>query len=373
MPDFDFDVNRYVGSRYHVTMRLFVLLIPAVLLAQQPDPAELLKESAAAIKQYKSYQIDSTVTVEMHGGPIKEKLEMPSSISVKRPGKMRVESRGIGGNGGSVTIVSDGEHTWFYVSAAKKYVKRDAVEAPEAAVINNGGLPANLPDLNQSIKSMKLKGEDVIDIGGVKTSCWVIETMFDRITVPDENVSVRDAVQLTWVSKDKHLTLRSTFGATVNLPGVAEPVQMTQSTHTTKVRLDVTLPDSLFVFTPPPGTKETDDWTLPGIAKPDVIGKPAPAALLTNHTGAVVLAYFATSPCVPCDRDRAVVEKLRTEFGGYLSVVTPAEDYPELSLTSFPTTVLIDRDGKIASYEAGARGEAALRADLKKLGIGASK
>jgi len=32
--------------------------------------------------------------------------------------------------------------------------------------------------------------------------------------------------------------------------------------------------------------------------------------------------------------------------------------------------VLIDREGKIASYEVGARGEAALRSDLQKLGIG---
>jgi hypothetical protein len=33
---------------------------------------------------------------------------------------------------------------------------------------------------------------------------------------------------------------------------------------------------------------------------------------------------------------------------------------------------MIDRDGIVASYEAGARGEAALRADLAKLGIGAT-
>jgi hypothetical protein len=41
-----------------------------------------------------------------------------------------------------------------------------------------------------------------------------------------------------------------------------------------------------------------------------------------------------------------------------------------LSLTSFPTIVLIDREGKIKSYQVGARGEAALRDDLAKLGIG---
>jgi thiol-disulfide isomerase/thioredoxin len=183
---------------------------------------------------------------------------------------------------------------------------------------------------------------------------------------------VRDGVQLTWIGKEKGLTLQSSFAATINLPGVFEPVEMTQSTHTTKVRLDVNLPDSLFVFTPPPGTKETDDWTLPGITKPDVVGKPAPAALLPAEKGRVVLAYFATSPCSPCQRDLLVVEKLRNEFRDQgLDVATPTDDFPELSLTSFPTIVLIDRDGKIAAYEVGAGGEAALRADLAKLGIAA--
>jgi peroxiredoxin len=51
-----------------------------------------------------------------------------------------------------------------------------------------------------------------------------------------------------------------------------------------------------------------------------------------------------------------------------------AEGVPQiiaaLSLTSFPTVVMIDREGKIKSYEVGARGESALRDDLAKLGFG---
>jgi hypothetical protein len=41
-------------------------------------------------------------------------------------------------------------------------------------------------------------------------------------------------------------------------------------------------------------------------------------------------------------------------------------------VNSLPTTVLIDRDGKIATYQAGARDEAEWRADLAKLGIGSA-
>jgi outer membrane lipoprotein-sorting protein len=352
-------------------MRLVALMLPAVALlqgqAQQPDPRELLKESAAAIKRYRSYQLESMVAVEVHGGPLSEKLEMPSSISVKRPAKVRIVSNS---NSNEVIIVGDGEHTWFYESVAKKYVKRDATEALDATVISAGLLPKNLPDLEQSIKSVKIQGEDTINIGGAKTQCWVVQTIFDKITLPEQGVIVHDAVQITWIAKDTKLTLRSTFGATIHLPSVDEPVEMSQSTNTTKLRLNIDLPDSMFVFSPPPGTKETEDWLLPGITKPDVTGKTAPAALLADRKGNVVLAYFTMDACVPCQRELPVIEKLKEEFRDQgLSVVVTQENYPELSLTSFPTIVLIDREGKIASYEVGARGESALRADLAKVGV----
>jgi hypothetical protein len=45
----------------------------------------------------------------------------------------------------------------------------------------------------------------------------------------------------------------------------------------------------------------------------------------------------------------------------------------KLSVYAFPTMVIIDREGKVTTYEVGVRGEAALRADLAKLGIGGQK
>lgn len=394
-------------------MRLLPYLFPAVILAQpnpaqpnpaQPDPRELIRRSADAIKQFKSYELESVVFIDMQGGPIRNKMELPSKVSVRRPDRMRIESRS---QAGGITIVSDGEHTWFYMTPLKKYVKREASGSPEAAVGNSGLLPKNLPDVSKSIKSVRLTHEE-ISVAGEVIPCWVIETTYDSINLPAQELAIEDATQITWISKKHGLNLQTKFSAKLNLPGVDELVKMTQSTQTTALRLNLDLPDSLFVFKVPEGAKETDDWTLPGITKPDVIGKPVAQFQGTSLDGKpidlealrgkVVLLDFWTTWCTPCRRDLPALQKLATEFRDQGLVVigldvaepnatveaflkTNSLTFPvallddqvmlltDLAVNAFPTTILIDRDGNIASYEVGAQGEAALRSELTKLGL----
>jgi len=392
-------------------VRFGLFLVAAILAAQgppldQPDARTLIAQSAVATKKYQSYQLESVVTVDMRGGHLDTRLEMPSSISVRRPDRMRIYSKS---QAGTMTIASDGEHTWFYLSAVKKYVKRNAVGLPEAAVSNSGLLPKGLPDVAQAVKSTRITGEDTIDVAGTKIPCWMVETTFGQILLPEQHLVIRNAVQTTWISRADKLSLQNTFSGEVDMAGVSEPVIMTQSTRTTALRLNPKLPDSVFLFTPPAGAKETADWTLPGIAKPDLEAKPAPTfagqALdgstvdLSALHGKVVLLDFWTTWCIPCRRDLPVLEKLQTEFRDRgLAVVgidvgeertaidkflkTTPLSFPivqisdssdllaALSVNAFPTLVLIDRDGNVASYEAGALGEAALRANLVKLGLG---
>jgi thiol-disulfide isomerase/thioredoxin len=384
--------------------RLALMLLPAVLAAQ-PDAKELLRQSGDAIKKYRTYELESIVLIEMHGGVINTKLEMPSSISVRRPDRMRIESRS---QAGTVDIVSDGEHTWYYISATKKYIKRAATASPEEAVSESGMLPKNLPDVTKSLKSVKLIGEDTLPVGGEEMPCWKVETTFDPIDLPEQEITIAEGKQISWIRKSDGLSLQNTFSANMHMPGIPETVIMTQSTRTTAVRLNIDLPDKLFVFTPPAGTKETEDWTLPGIVRPDVIGKPAPNLKaktiagtdvdLASLHGKVILLDFWATWCLPCQRELPNLEKLHREFRGQGLVVVGlnvgenqsavekflgktqlsypialveegAEVVASMAVNAFPTVVLIDREGKVASYEVGARGEAALRADLEKLGI----
>ncbi len=386
-------------------MRASLLLVPC-LLAAQPDPRQLLHDSIGAIREYKSYQIKSTLSVMMHGGRVESDLEMPSTVSVRRPDRIRVESTS---QAGSFTIVSDGEHTWILLTPLNEYIQRDAAASPEDTS-RGGMLPGGLPNISRFEKSVKIEGEEILQVGPDRIACWIVETAYDTIDLPDQGMTARNGVQRAWISKLHHVSLQTTFHASLDLPGVAVPVELTESTRTTSIRFNPDLPDSLFAFTPPAGAKQTDDWTLPGMPKPAVIGKPAPDLKTRSLDGAdfdlsalkgkIVLLDFWAVWCEPCKRELPVLQKLDREFRDkglavvgvniddensaiekflksfsipYTIVSLPSTHdlISSLAVNAFPTVVLIDRDGNIASYEVGARGEAALRADLRKLGLGA--
>jgi cytochrome c biogenesis protein CcmG/thiol:disulfide interchange protein DsbE len=365
--------------------RLALLLLPTLLLAQ-PDPRDLLLHSADAIKNYSSYQIHSLSLIETRGGT-NTRMQMPAVISVRRPDRMRIESQ----NGpAAMTVVSDGAHTYVYLDQQKKYIKRAATSSPESILGENGVLK-NLPDIANSIKSVEITGEKTMEIDDKSYECWVVEAHYDTIKLPDQQLAIQDAVQVSWISKTLGLTLQNSFNARLIVGTLIEPVIMTQATTTMGLALNTSLPDSLFVFTPPSGATETADWTLPGITKPDVEGKPAPVLRGAPPTqGKVVLLDFWTSWCGPCKSEFPILEKLQKEFRAkglvvlgvnvgeeavakftYPSLQLPSDDpiLKSLSINAYPTLVLIDREGNVALYEVGVKSEPALRSALAKTGL----
>lgn len=372
---------------------LALLFLPTLLSAQQPDPRDLLLHSSDAIKKSPSYQIHSLSIIETHGGT-NTRMQMPAVISVRRPDRVRIESET---NEAATVVVSDGAHTYIYLEQQNKYIKRAATSDPESALGENGVLK-DLPDIAKSLKSVEITGEKTMEIDDKQFECWVVVAHYDTIKVPGQNLTILDAVQTSWISKTLGLTLQSSFDARLLVGTLPEPVIMTQVTTTVGISLNTDLPDSLFVFTPPPGATQTADWTLPGVTKPDVEGKPAPELKGAPPTkGKVVLLDFWTSWSSPCKRQSPIIEKLHREFRSqglvvlgvnvgddketvaktrlaYPSLQLDADDelLKSLSVSAYPTLILIDRTGKIAHYDIGAKSEASLRAALAKTGIHAA-
>jgi thiol-disulfide isomerase/thioredoxin len=349
-------------------MRPALLLFPTLLFAQQPDARDLLLHSADAIKKYPTYQIHSLSLIETRGGMM-NRMQMPAVISVRRPDLMRIESQ----NGPiGMTVVSDGSYTYIYFDQQKKYIKRAATSSPESA-LGETGILKNLPDINSAIKTVEITGEKSIEIDEKTYECWVVEAHYDAIKLPEQELTIQDAVQVSWISKTLGLTLQNSFNARLIMGSLPEPVEMTQATTTMGLSLNADLADALFTFDPPAGATETPDWTLPGIVKPDLEGKPAPKGV-TVTKGKVNVLYFWANWSAPSKRDLPILDKLQKEFRAQGLVVaqieTPNEEVQKaLSVNAYPTLIIVDREGKIAQYEVGAKGEPALRAALAKQGI----
>ncbi len=358
-------------------MRPALFVFPALLLAQQPDARQLLLGSAHAIEKYPTYQIHSLSVIETRGG-MNHHMEMPAVISVRRPDRMRIDSQ----NGPmAMTVVSDGLHTYIYFDQQKKYIKRAAVSLPESLLGENGVLK-DLPDMNSALESAEITGERTMEIDNKPYDCWVVEARYGPVKIPSQQLTIRNAVQVSWISKTLGLTLQNSFRASLTVGTLLEPVEITQATTTVGISLDPHLPDSLFRFTPPAGSVETPDWTLPGITKPDVEGKPAPAIKgAPPADGKVALLAFCASWAKPCKGQTPVLAKLQKEFqtNGLVvgTIMVDGKDAPDpaslqaLAIHAYPTLVLIDREGNVAFYEVGAMSEIKLRAELAKLGVGA--
>jgi outer membrane lipoprotein-sorting protein len=59
----------------------------------EPDPRELVKQSAQAMQRYRSYRLDAVTVIDMKGGAFNNRIEMPTTVAVRRPDRMRVESK----------------------------------------------------------------------------------------------------------------------------------------------------------------------------------------------------------------------------------------------------------------------------------------
>jgi thiol-disulfide isomerase/thioredoxin len=152
--------------------------------------------------------------------------------------------------------------------------------------------------------------------------------------------------------------------------------------------------------------KELSRWDAPKIRK-QLAGKPAPeleAMDLQGHPvelaafrGKTVLLDFWTTWCPPCRKDAPALDKLYSRYGGrdlmivsfsvsedraivekflkehpraFPVVLTSENDMPRAyQISAFPTYIVIDKDGTVASAVQGGQGFGDLRKLLKKAGL----
>ncbi len=246
-----------------------LLLVPA--FAQSlPDASTLLSRQGEELQRHRSYQFtqDTAMSMGMPGMPA---ISYSSVTQVVNPGKMRMDAK-IPGLGTMVTV-SDGQQTWMYMPTFNQYTHTvDSGDGLSAASMA-GMAAATMPDSKEMEANAKVTGSEVLEVDGEQHDCWVIESRVDKLNVPQQAANVQDVVYTTWIDKRLGIQWKMSFSSKAAVAGMAAmQTSMTMTTH--GLKFDEDLPDSLFVFTPPEGAKETKEL-FPGMA---AVGGAAPAA-----------------------------------------------------------------------------------------------
>jgi cytochrome c biogenesis protein CcmG/thiol:disulfide interchange protein DsbE len=368
-----------------------------------PDARMLYERTQATAKRFHSLQFFLDLSLEA-GSPFAP-IHMTAEMAYVSPGKTRIDTKTMGV---SILDVSDGETTWIYNSAAKQYAKTRAAQGL-AAVAAAMGL--KIPDASSIHPSYQATSEETIEIDGHKHECWVLEmrvAKFTGISIEDVPPSkMIDTVMTSWIDKKLGIDVQSTLDTKMQIGNTEVP--MHQKLVKKRIQIDQPVDPALFSFTPPSGAKEVERLNLFASfpAMTDLAGKPAPAFELESIGGQafslaalkgkpVLLDFWATW-CAPCRRSVPVLEKLSLESKNTDLVIlgvnieedrksveeflrkTPFR-YPAVlsgesgileayQVTSYPTFILIGRDGKIVAHEIGFGGENQLRKMIDKAGL----
>ncbi len=218
------------------------LLLPAALSFAQnrPDARDLLSRADMSIFTAKTVRLAASRSEGFVGSPLPS---APFTIEFVRGGKGRAEYRYPASGSPLTVMVFDGTYLWEYHDFTRRYTRSPASAwtfQGEIATIDYGRNSAN-------ILTASYLRDETLDFRGAGVDCYVVLATYSRAP----GLPLADsAIRRVWISKGSELILRDYWEGADR----ASPAKFAVTTNYTDIGTDISLPDDLFVFRPPPGS-----------------------------------------------------------------------------------------------------------------------
>ncbi|HTZ76077.1 MAG TPA: redoxin domain-containing protein [Candidatus Aquilonibacter sp.] len=274
--------------------------------------------------------------------------------------------------------VNDGSTEWTLDRKTDRYSRSPAADAAPSLI-------SDLANVDKNVKGAEILREDLYSLGNEKRKVLILEVVRDRWPADAPRFAQDSTVRIDEQTLEIYGINTYTNGATIYDNGPTQIVRysLTQQNQTAAA--------SLFTFSPPAGAEEVASLDSSPAATASVLGTDAPDFALSDaggHSyhladlrGKVVVIDFWASWCPPCRASMPYLQQISQGYadrGAIVLGLDGGEDaqtvadfaktnnytFPllvggEPRVTSqyyvdaYPTTLVIDRNGKIVFREDG--------------------
>lgn len=358
----------------------------------EPEAEKLYHRSSTALYQLSAYEMDVETTLVRPGGDPGEGFHILASIAARDPDRILIS--GSTPRTGQTTVYSDGHSTLLWQESTNQFARIDAAISANMLMRLTDLTPESEPR-EQTLVSAKFLRNEEVDIEGERFNCKVIQVE----TTGREGVKADPRPRTLWIDTKTGVALKQQTDVVPPHLDKEIPARIL----VTRFRYGAAVGNRDFAFIVPADATEVD-WHLMDLAVTHrgLIGLAPPPLHLTTVDGRTldvakfkgkpVLLHFQTTWCKPCEESSTVLDSVAKSVGGDVKILrvnvdeTPdavvntgqhaagqtrpplmlsAADAEELGLKAFPANLLIGRDGKILSFDAGRDSQAALVALLE--------